>query len=88
MSTVTAPVKIDQHTDQRLSHAAHFLGRSKKAIVDDAVNEYIENHRVEIDREVRAALAALDGTDAGAISMLTGISTKEIDDLGGMPEGN
>ncbi|MGK7221531.1 CopG family ribbon-helix-helix protein [Kocuria flava] len=87
MSVTTAPVKIDQQTDQRLSHAAHFLGRSKKSIIDEAVTEYIENHRAEIDTKVRAALAMLDGSDAAAISMLTGISAEEINELGGMPEG-
>lgn len=88
MSPTTAPVKIDHQTDQRLSHAAHFLGRSKKSVIDDAVTEYIENHRAEIDQKVRAALATLDGSDAAAISMLTGISADEIDELGGMPEGH
>ncbi|MFF0943707.1 CopG family ribbon-helix-helix protein [Kocuria sp. CPCC 205300] len=86
MAHATAPVKVDQQTDQRLSQAAHFLGRSKKSIVDEAVTEYIENHRAEIDLKIREALATLDGSDASAISMLTGISPDEIDELGGMPE--
>lgn len=84
MATATAPIKVDIATDERVSHAAHFLSRSKKDIVDAAVREYIDAHRDEINAGIRAALGQLNGTDAAAVSMVTGLSAEELDDLGGL----
>jgi hypothetical protein len=81
----TPPIKVDATTDQLISHAAHFLGRSKKDVVDVAVREYIETHREEINTGVRAALTQLDGSASASLSLLTGLSTDELDELGGLP---
>lgn len=74
MATATAPIKVDVATDELVSHAAHFMSRSKKSIVDDAVREYIDTHREEINAGVKdcRALGQLNGSDAAAISLLTG----------------
>ncbi|WP_033340029.1 hypothetical protein [Catenuloplanes japonicus] len=85
MAAVT-PIKVDASTDQLISHAAHFLSRSKKDVVDTAVREYIENHRDEIQVAVTAALKQLDGTLAGSVSLLTGMSRDELDELGGFAD--
>jgi predicted transcriptional regulator len=82
----TAPIKVDPATDELVSHAAHFLSRSKKDIVNAAVREYIDAHRDEINAGIRNALGHLNGTEASAISLITGLSTDELDDLGGVPE--
>jgi hypothetical protein len=55
-------------------------------VVDAAVREYIENHREEINAGVREALAQLDGTRAGVVSMLTGFGAAKLDELGGISE--
>ena len=81
----TAPIKVDAATDELVSHAAHFLSRSKKDIVDAAVREYVNAHRDEINAGIRAALDRLDGTDGAAVSLMTGLSAAQIDDLGGLP---
>ncbi|GAA3232389.1 hypothetical protein ACFO1B_20875 [Dactylosporangium siamense] len=86
MAAAVNPIKVDAHTDQLISHAAHFLGRSKKDIVDVAVREYIDNHRAEIQESVTRALHQLDGTVAGSVSLLTGMSRSELDDLGGFAD--
>lgn len=86
MATATAPIKVDVATDELVSHAAHFMSRSKKSIVDDAVREYIDTHREEINAGVKTALGQLNGTDAAAISLLTGFSADELEDLGGLPK--
>jgi hypothetical protein len=86
MSSGVAPVKVDVETDALISHAAHFLGRSKKDVVDAAVREYIENHRDEINAGVREALAQLDGTKGSVVSMLTGFDAAKLDELGGLSE--
>lgn len=86
MTTATAPIKVDAATDELVSHAAHFMSRSKKDIVDAAVREYIDTHRDEINAGVKAALSQLSGADAAAVSMMTGLSAEELDDLGGLPK--
>ena len=83
-----APIKVDARTDKLITHAAHFLGTSKKDVVDDAVREYIENHRDEIQRGVLEALGQLDGTAASSVRLLTNLSSAELDDIGGVDEPN
>ncbi|MGN6331621.1 MAG: hypothetical protein ACTHOD_08200 [Motilibacteraceae bacterium] len=83
MAAAAAPIKIDHETDELVSHAAHFLGRAKKDIVDAAVREYIEAHREEITSGVRQALRRLDGSTSSALSLLSGVS--DLDEFGGLP---
>lgn len=77
---------VDVETDALIAHAAHFLDRSKKDVVDAAVREYIENHRDEINAGVREALAQLNGTKGSVVSMLTGFDAAKLAELGGIGE--
>ena len=70
MAAATAPIKVDLATDELVTQAAHFLSRSKKDIVDAGIT---------------AALGKLNGTEAAAASLMTGLSPEEIDNLGGLP---
>ncbi|MEY2847619.1 MAG: hypothetical protein RI885_284 [Actinomycetota bacterium] len=85
MATVS-PIKVDAATDRLISDAAHFLGRTKKDIVDVAVRDYVEAHRSEMSEAIRASLARLDGSNAAVVVEITGLSRDELDDLGGVPE--
>ena len=49
---MTAPLKIDERTDELASHAAHFLGMTKKQYVAEAVAYYTEHRRAEIEKGV------------------------------------
>lgn len=86
MAATVAPIKIDQETDRLVSHAAHFLAKSKKDVVDAAVREYIDKHRDEINAGVQEALGHLDGSRRASIGLLSGLSDDEISDLGGVAE--
>jgi len=81
-----APIKVDAATDELVSHAAHFLSRSKKDIVDAAVREYVDTHRDEINAGVKAALDRLNGTDAAAVTAMIGSSAADLDDIGDLPQ--
>lgn len=81
-----SPIKVDVATDRRIADAAHFLGRTKKDIVDAAVRDYVDAHRDEINEGIRNSLARLDGTRASVVSEISGLSREELDDLGGVPE--
>lgn len=85
MGVGTAPIKVDAATDEAVTHAAHFMSKSKKEIVAAAVREYIDAHRDEINAGVRDALSKLNGSDLAAVSLMTGFSAEEIEDLGGLP---
>ncbi len=86
MATATAPIKVDAETDHLISHLAHFLGSTKKQIVNDAVRGYADTHRDEVNARVREALAALDGTNAAVVSLVTGLTRDELEELGGVSE--
>jgi hypothetical protein len=62
------------------------MSRSKKDIVDAAVREYIDAHRDEINAGIKGALNQLNGTDAAAVSLMTGLSAEELEGLGGLPK--
>lgn len=85
MATVS-PIKVNAATNRLISDAAHFLGRTKKDIVDAAVRDNVEAHRNEMNEAIRASLARLDGSKAAVVAEITGISRGELDDLGGVPE--
>lgn len=82
----TSPIKVSPATDELLTEASHFLGRSKKDIVDVAVREYVDQHRDEITAGVRASLERLDGTRASLIGEVTGLSRERLEELGGFDE--
>ena len=83
MVAALAPIKVDVETDTLVSHAAHFLGTSKKDIVDRAVREYVERRRDEIQAAALEALQTLDGSTARAVQLLTNATTEELIELGG-----
>lgn len=84
--TTATPIKVDQHTDRLISHAAHFFGKTKKAVVDEAMRQYIESHRAELAAAIKDAMSQLDGTNKSVVSMMTGLSPDELEELGGVPE--
>jgi hypothetical protein len=77
---MTAPLKIDELA----SHAAHFLGMTKKQYVAEAVAYYTEHRRAEIEDGVKAALACLDGSREADVRLLTGLTAERIEELGGI----
>lgn len=58
-----------------------------KAAVDQAVREYVERHRVEIESGVREALTTLDGSKTALLSAMTSLSAERLAELGGVDEG-
>lgn len=81
-----SPIRVAPETDDLISQAAHFTGVTKKSVVDQAVREYVENHRAEINAGIRAALDKLDGSTASAVALMTGLSASELQELGGVAE--
>lgn len=86
MAAALTPIKVDQETDQLISHASHFLGRSKKSVVDEAVRNFVDAHKTELKTAVQEALRQLDGSTQSAVSLLTGFSSEELEELGGFSD--
>ena len=57
-----------------------------KIIVVARGEEELFATRDEINAAVKVALGQLNGTDAAAVSMMTGLTADELDDLGGLPK--
>jgi len=79
-----APLKVDPATDELISQAAHFLGMSKKDLVAEAVQIYVEQRREEIRQGMVASMRVLDGSLSASVATLTGLSPERIEQLGGV----
>lgn len=86
MPAALTPIKVDEQTDELATQAAHFLSTTKKDVVDRAIREFVDNHRDEINAGVLGALKKLDGSEGAAVSLLTGLSAAELEELGGLPK--
>lgn len=69
-----------------IGHAARFLHTSKESIVDRAIRDYIEAHRVVINEGVRTALIDLGGNATSAVSEMTGLSPQRLAEVGGVTD--
>lgn len=69
-----------------IGHAAHFLQTSKKDIVDLAIRDYTEAHRVEINEGVRTALVGLGENATSAVSEITGLAPQRLAEVGGVSD--
>ena len=78
-----APLKVDPATDELISHAAHFLGITKKDFVAEATRAYLEQRREEIRRGMIESMKLLDGSLGSGVSLLTGLPPERIEELGG-----
>lgn len=84
-ATRQTPLKVDPVTDGLLiSHAAHFLGMTKKDFVAEAARAYLEQRREEIRRGLVESMKLLDGSLTSSVAMLTGLSPERIEELGGV----
>ncbi|MEV6030020.1 hypothetical protein AB0L65_02660 [Nonomuraea sp. NPDC052116] len=79
-----APLKVDLATDKLITQGAHFLGMTKKDLVDVAVRAYLDRQREEIRRGMIESMKVLDGSLASGVSLLTGLSAERIEELGGV----
>ncbi|WP_240930383.1 hypothetical protein [Isoptericola sp. BMS4] len=77
---------MSAEVDQILSDVSHFLGRSKKDLVDAAVRDYVEAHRDEINAGISDSISRLDGSAASVVALVGDLSTERLDELGGLPE--
>lgn len=79
-----APLKVDAETDRLISHGAHFLNVTKKEFVAQAVRAYLQVRQEELHAAMREAMAQLDGTHAGRVALASGLTTGQIEELGGV----
>jgi hypothetical protein len=73
---------VDIAVDELIADGAHFLGMTKKDLVAAAVQMYLETRREEMRVGMLEKLRKLDGSVVSSVSLLTGLSTQEIEELG------
>jgi len=78
-----APLKVDPATDELISQAAHFLGMTKKDFVAEAVRNYLEQRREQVQRGMIESMRVLDGSLTASVTMLTGLPPERVAELGG-----
>ncbi|MEU0130713.1 hypothetical protein [Streptomyces sp. NPDC006289] len=81
-----SPLKVDPATDKLISQGAHFLGLTKKDLVAEAVRVYLDQRREDLREGMVEALRVLDGSLKSDVMLLTGLTSEEIDAVGGIDE--
>jgi hypothetical protein len=81
-----APLKVDPAVDKLISSGANFLGITKKDLVAEAVQFYLDARREEMRQRMRDLMRQLDGTRASRVALLAGLSREQLDAVGGVDE--
>jgi len=81
-----AILKVDQEVADLADVGAHQLKMAKKDFVGEAVRTYLQLRRSEIEANMRATMALLDGSARSEVALLTGMSPERVDELGGVGE--
>ena len=79
-----APLKVAPETDELIAHGAHLLGMTKKQFVDEAIRNYLDERRGKLQARMQSMMATLDGSRTSRVSLLSGLSADEIEELGGV----
>jgi hypothetical protein len=81
-----SPLKVDPAIDELISSGANFLGMTKKDLVAEAVQFYLDARRDEMRQRMGELMRQLDGTRASRVALLAGLSTQQLDAVGGLDE--
>jgi len=81
-----APLKVDPAIDELIASGANFLGMTKKDLVAEAVQFYLDARREEMRKRMRDLMQQLDGTRASRVALLDGLSREQLDEVGGVNE--
>jgi len=53
-------------------------------MLSEAVREYASSHQAELQERLRSVMVTLDGSLTSEVAALTGLSTEELEELGGV----
>ena len=81
-----APIKVDPAIDELISSGANFLGITKKDLVAEAVQFYLDARREEMRRRMHELMHQLDGTRASRVALLAGLTQDQLNEVGGADE--
>jgi len=81
-----APLKVDPEIDELISSGANFLGITKKDLVAEAVQFYLDTRREEMRERMRTLMRQLDGTRASRVALLSGLGREQLEAVGGVDE--
>jgi hypothetical protein len=81
-----APLKVDPAVDDLISSGANFLGMTKKDLVAEAVQFYLDVRRAKMHERMQDLMRQRDGTRASRVALLAGLSREQLDAVGGVNE--
>jgi len=79
MARAQSPIKVHESTKEKVRYAALMAGLKQAELVELAVDEYVERHRVEFGRRMEQAREALLGDKASALAYATGVSEEDVE---------
>jgi hypothetical protein len=84
MARAQSPVKVHESTKEKLRYAALMAGLKQSELVERAIDEYVERHRVEFERRMERAQEALLGGKASTLAYAGGVSEDDVARVGGV----
>lgn len=87
MSRAQSPIKVHESTKEKIRYAALMAGLMQAELVERAVDEYVERHRIEFTRRMERANEALLGGKASALAYSAGVSEADVRRVGGVASG-
>jgi hypothetical protein len=74
------PLKVDPAVDELISSGANFLGITKKDLVAEAVQFYLDARREEVRERMHTLMRQLDGTRTSRVALLAGLSRDQLEE--------
>ncbi len=82
-----SPIKVSEHTKERIRYLAALTDVTQAEIVDRAVEEYAARHAQAIAEGIERARAVLAAGDVAIASHLLGVPAEDIQRIAGSPDG-
>jgi predicted transcriptional regulator len=78
-----APIKVSEHTKERIRYLAALTDATQAEVVDRAVEEYAARHANAIAEGIERARLVLSGGDVAVAAHLLGVPAEDIQRVAG-----
>lgn len=78
-----APIKVAEHTKERIRYLAALMDVTQAEVVDRAVDEFTARHAEDVKRGIERARVALAGGDESIASYLLDVPLEDVQRIAG-----
>lgn len=82
-----APIKVGEHTKERIRYLAALMDVTQAEIVDRAVDEFTARHAEEVKQGIERARVALAGGDEAVAAYLLDVPVADVHRIAGSTRG-